>query len=61
MAVSKRGFNDPETLQKPRFNFPPVIFLTLDDLIGNNECFKKGNCTISNIMIKHRHLGISHP
>ncbi len=38
-------FNDPETLQKPRYKFPPVIFLILDDLIGNNECFKRGNCT----------------
>jgi hypothetical protein len=43
LLLSKRGFDDPETLQKPRFKFPPIIFLILDDLIGNNECFKKGN------------------
>ena len=59
LLLSKRGFNDPETLQKPRYKFPPVIFLILDDLIGNNECFKRGNCTISNLTIKHRHLGIN--
>jgi hypothetical protein len=53
------GFNDPEMLPKPRYKFPPIIFLILDDLIGNNECFKRGNCTISNITIKHRHLGIN--
>ena len=46
-------------LPKPRFKHPPIIFIILDDLIGNNECFKKGNCTISNLTIKHRHLGIN--
>ncbi len=59
LVYSKRGFNDSETLQKPRFRFPPVLFIILDDLVGNNECFKKGNCTISNITIKHRYLGIN--
>jgi hypothetical protein len=59
LLLSKRGFNDPEMLPKPRYKFPPIIFLILDDLIGNNECFKRGNCTISNITIKHRHLGIN--
>ena len=28
-------------------------------MIGSNECFKKGNCVIANICIKHRHLGIN--
>ena len=59
LLLSKWGFNDPEFLQKPRYKYPPIIFLILDDLIGNNECFKRGNCTISNITIKHRHLGIN--
>jgi hypothetical protein len=53
------GLNDPEALPKPRYKFPLVIFIILDDLIGNNECFKRGNCTISNLTIKHRHLGIN--
>ena len=59
LLLSRRGFTDPEELQKPRYKYPPVIFLILDDLIGNNECFKRGNCTISNPTIKHRHLGIN--
>jgi hypothetical protein len=46
-------------LPKPRYKFPPIIFLILDDLIRNNECFERGNCTITNITIKHRHLGIN--
>ncbi len=33
--------------------------MILDDMIGTNECFKKGNCLIANITIKHRHLGIN--
>ncbi len=43
--------NDPETLPKPRYKYPPVIFISLDDLTGNNECFKRGICTISNLTI----------
>ncbi len=39
LLLSKWGFNDPEMLPKPRYKFPPIIFLILDDLIGNNECF----------------------
>ena len=33
--------------------------MILDDMIGTNDCFKKGNCLIANICIKHRHLGIN--
>ena len=28
-------------------------------MIGNKDCFKRGNCAISNLTIKHRHLGIN--
>ena len=28
-------------------------------MIGNKDCFKKGNSAISNLTIKHRHLGIN--
>ncbi len=31
------GFNDKETLQKPRYKFLPGIFITLNDLMGSNE------------------------
>ena len=26
---------------------------------GTNDCFKRGNCLISNITVRHRHLGIN--
>jgi hypothetical protein len=45
--------------QNHDLNIHQLYLLILDDLIGNNECFKKGNCTISNLTIKHRHLGIN--
>ena len=50
---------DEDEFPKPKYKFPPVVFVILDDLIGSNDCFKKGNCLISNITIKHRHLGIN--
>ncbi len=53
LLFSKLGFNNPEMLPKPLCEFPPIIFLILDDLVGNIEYFKHGNCTISNIRIKH--------
>ena len=59
LLLNKYGFNEPEVLKQPKYKYPPVIFLILDDLIGSNDCFKRGNCTISNLTIKHRHLGIN--
>ena len=59
LLLNKYGFNDPKELKQPKYKYPPVIFLILDDLIGSNDCFKRGNCTISNLTIKHRHLGIN--
>ncbi len=31
--------------------------MILDDLIGNNDVFKRNNSLIGNITIKNRHLG----
>ncbi len=59
LLLNKYGFTEPEYLPQPKYKYPPIIFLILDDLIGNNDCFKRGNCTISNLTIKHRHLGIN--
>jgi hypothetical protein len=59
MTLSKFHFMEPEAIPKPKYKYPPVIFLILDDLIGSNDCFKKGNSLISNLTIKHRHLGIN--
>ena len=59
LILSKFDFTDPEYIYKPRYKYPPVIFMILDDMIGTNDCFKKGKCLIANITIKHRHLGIN--
>jgi predicted house-cleaning noncanonical NTP pyrophosphatase (MazG superfamily) len=59
ITLSKYHFMEPEAIPKPKYKYPPVIFLILDDLIGSNDCFKKGNSLISNLTIKHRHLGIN--
>lgn len=59
ILLNKMNFVDPNDLPKLKYENPPVIFLILDDMIGSNNCFKKGNCLISNLTIKHRHLGIN--
>ena len=53
LLLNKYGFTEPEYLPQPKYKNPPIIFLVLDDLIGNNTCFRRGNCTISNLTIKH--------
>ena len=60
LILSKFDFTDPKYLNKPKY-YPvaPVVFIILDDLIGSNDCFKKGNSYISNLTIKHRHYGIN--
>jgi hypothetical protein len=57
--LTKFNFIDPKYIPAPKYKNPRVIFMILDDMIGNNECFKRGNCAISNLTIKHRHLGIN--
>ena len=59
MTLSKFHFMDPKAISKPKYKYPPIIFMILDDLIGSNDCFKRGNSLISNLTIKHRHLGIN--
>lgn len=59
ILLNKMDFINPDDLPKLKYENPPVIFLILDDMIGSNNCFKKGNCLISNLTIKHRHLGIN--
>jgi hypothetical protein len=59
MTLSKYHIMEPNAIPKPKYKYPPVIFMILDDLIGSNECFRKDNSLISNLMIKHRHLGIN--
>jgi hypothetical protein len=59
IILEKYDYANPNELPKLRYEHPPVIFMILDDMIGNNNCFKQGNCKISNLTIKHRHLGIN--
>lgn len=59
MILEKYDYTSPDELPKLKYNHPPVIFMILDDMIGSNNCFKRGNCLISNLTIKHRHLGIN--
>lgn len=59
MILEKYDYTSPDELPKLKYNHPPVIFMILDDMIGTNNCFKRGNCLISNLTIKHRHLGIN--
>ncbi len=40
---------EPKDIPKPKYNHPPVVFMILDDLIGNNDVFKR----------KHRNQSIS--
>jgi hypothetical protein len=59
IALMKFNMEDPKNIPKPKYENPPVIMMILDDCIGNKDCFRKGNCAISNLTIKHRHLGIN--
>ena len=59
LILSKFDFRDPKDISKPKYNYPPVVFMILDDMIGNNDVFKRNNSLIGNITVKHRHLGIN--
>jgi hypothetical protein len=59
LILSKFDFREPKDIPKPKYNHPPVVFMILDDLIGNNDVFKRNNSLIGNITIRHRHLGIN--
>lgn len=59
IILEKYDYINPDELPQLRYKHPPIIFLILDDMIGSNNCFKRGNCLISNLTIKHRHLGIN--
>ena len=59
LLLNKLDYINPNDLPTLQHENPPIIFLILDDMIGSNDCFKKGNCKISNLTIKHRHLGIN--
>lgn len=58
LMLHKYDFINPVHLPPLKYKFPPITFFILDDLIGNNDVFKR-NGLINNIVIKHRHLGIN--
>lgn len=52
-------FISPEDMPPLKYEVMPIIFLILDDLIGDGKAFKAGNNVMSNLCIKHRHYGIN--
>ena len=45
-------------IPQPKYKHLTIVFIILDDLIGENKVFKQQSL-INNITIKHRHLGIN--
>jgi len=58
LLLYQHNFSHPSDIPKPKYKYPPVVFMILDDLIGNNKVFKRESL-INNICIKHSHLGIN--
>jgi DNA helicase HerA-like ATPase len=51
-------FEHYNNIPQPKYKHPPIVFIILDDLIGDNKVFKRESL-INNITIKHRHLGVN--
>ena len=58
ILLHKHDFEHYNNIPKPRYKHPPIVFIILDDLIGDNKVFKQQSL-INNITIKHRHLGVN--
>jgi hypothetical protein len=58
VLLHEHDFEHYNNIPKPKYNHPPIIFMILDDLIGDNKVFKQQSL-INNITIKHRHLGVN--
>lgn len=51
------NFAKPSEIEKPPFKYPRIIYIILDDLIGDAAAFKKNKGNILNkLVITHRHL-----
>lgn len=59
ILLHQHNFEHPENIDKPKYKHPRVKFLIFDDLIGNNQAFKRGNSALNHLTIKHRHLQCS--
>ena len=51
-------FEHYNNIPQPKYKHPQIVFIILDDLIGDNKVFKRESI-INNITIKHRHLGVN--
>ena len=58
ILLHEHDFEHYNNIPKPRYKHPPIVFIILDDLIGDNKVFKRQSL-INNITIKHRHLGVN--
>jgi len=58
ILLHEHDFEHYNNIPKPRYKHPPIVFIILDDLIGDNKVFKQQSL-INNITIKHRHLGVN--
>ena len=58
ILLHEHDFEHYENIPKPKYKHPPIVFIILDDLIGDNKVFKRQSL-INNITIKHRHLGVN--
>jgi hypothetical protein len=51
-------FEHYNNIPQPKHRHPPIEFIILDDLIGDNKVFKRPSL-IYNITIKHHHYGVN--
>ena len=58
ILLHEHDFEHYNNIPKPTYKHPPIVFIILDDLIGDNKVFKQQSL-INNITIKHRHLGVN--
>ena len=58
ILLYEHDFEHYDNIPKPKYKHPPIVFIILDDLIGDNKVFKQRSL-INNITIKHRHLGVN--
>lgn len=57
ILLYQHNFTHPDDIpNKPKHKHQRICFLVFDDLVGNNNAFKRGNSALNNLVIKHRHL-----
>ena len=57
LLLHKYDFTPPNEIpNRPKYDHPRINFLIFDDLVGNQQAFRRGNSGLNNLCIKHRHL-----